>query len=124
MVSKRRRNRSGFTIIEVIVAIIMLVFGVLTFVASSAAVQRMLSRGNRATKAAAYSQERMGIMAATPCASLANGTATRGGVFALAWTVTSVNAGNAKRVRIITSYPGWRNVTRADTMEMSVLCVQ
>lgn len=119
------KNREGFTIAEVILAVTILCVGVLAFVGTSAATARMLTRGNRATKASFYSQERLEIIAATRCANLSNGTATAGGgVYSLAWTVSDALSGNSKRAKLINTYSPRRGFTRADTSEISVLCIR
>jgi len=122
---RRLKNRKGFTITEIVLAMTILLIGVLAFVGTSAATSRMLTRGNRTTKASFYAQERLEILAATPCANLANGTATSGGGFYThTWVITSALGGNAKRARLITTYAPRRNTTRSDTAEMSVLCLR
>jgi Tfp pilus assembly protein PilE len=119
------KNRKGFTITEIVLAITILMIGVLAFVGTSALTTRMLSRGNRATKASFYAQERLEILAATYCANLTDGTATsEGGVYSHSWTITSALGGNAKRAQLITTYTSRPGVTRADTAEMSVLCLR
>lgn len=121
----RAANRGGFTIIEVIVAIILLSIGVLTWVGTSAAVTRMLARGNRAVRASMFTQERVETLASTPCQLLANGSATRAnGFYSIAWTVTTAPGGNSKRVQVINTYLSTVRTTRADTTEISVLCIR
>lgn len=112
------------TIVEVLIAVLMLAVGVLAFATTSVATIGMLSRGSRAVKAAFYSQERLEILAATPCQLLANGTATRQTVYNFRWTVSDAPGGNSKRVVMTASYPGVRRVTRVDTLEISVLCIR
>jgi prepilin-type N-terminal cleavage/methylation domain-containing protein len=127
MVKHRRgmKNRRGFTITEIVLAMTILLIGVLAFVGTSAATSRNLTRGNRTTKASFYALERLEILAATGCPNLVSGTATSGGGFySHEWTVTSALGGNAKRARLITTYSPRRGFTRADTTEMSVLCLR
>jgi prepilin-type N-terminal cleavage/methylation domain-containing protein len=124
MSRKRVKNRKGFTLTEIVLAMTILLIGVLAFVGTSAATSAMLTRGNRATKASFYAQERLEILASTYCGNLVNGTATSGGgVYSHAWTITSALGGNAKRAQLITTYSPRRGFTRADTSEMSVLCL-
>jgi prepilin-type N-terminal cleavage/methylation domain-containing protein len=127
MVNRRKslKNRKGFTITEIVLAMTIFLIGVLAFVGTSAATARMLTRGNRATKASFYAQERLEILASTHCANLANGTATSGGgVYSHAWTISTALGGNSKRAQLITTYSPRAGVTRADTSEMSVLCLR
>jgi Tfp pilus assembly protein PilV len=121
---RRLRARSGMTLVEVLIAVIMLVVGVLAFVGASAATARMLNRGNRSVKAAFYAQEQLETLAATPCPVLADGSATRQSVYQMAWTITDAPGGQSKRVKLIAVYPAAFQKTRADTMETSVLCIR
>ena len=128
MVTRRRRPRTrlrrGFTIVEILIAVTVLVVGVLGFVGTTAAVTRMLSRGNRANRAAFFSQHRLEVLQATPCQLLADGSETRANVYTLSWTVTTTPGGNGKNVRLITGYPAVLSRPRADTMETTVLCIR
>ncbi|HYV97429.1 MAG TPA: prepilin-type N-terminal cleavage/methylation domain-containing protein [Gemmatimonadaceae bacterium] len=122
--SRRLTARQGFTIVEVLLAISILLVGVLGFVGTSASVARMLNRGTRSNRAAFYAQERAEILSATPCQLLANGTATRGGQYSLSWTITDALGGNAKRARVIVTYTQVKGASRADTTEASILCIR
>jgi|688.fasta_scaffold152852_1 Tfp pilus assembly protein PilV len=124
MVSRRLRRRRGFTIIEVIIAVSMVVFGVLALVGSGAMVSRMLSRGSRATRAAFYAQDHVERLRATPCQLLADGSANYGAGYALSWTVQSLVSGTYRPARVIARYTGVLGSTRADTMEVTILCVR
>ena len=118
------KNRAGMTLVEVLIAVVMLAVGVLAFVGTTAATVGMLSRGNRSVKGAFYAQEQLEILAATPCQFLADGAATRQTVFQTSWTVTDAPGGNSKRVQLIATYPAVLSRPRADTMEISVLCIR
>lgn len=121
---RNRRTRRGFTIIEVLIAVTILIVGVLGMIGTSAAITKMLSRGNRSNRAAFFAQERLERLMATPCQLLASGTSTQASVYSLAWTVTTPAAGTGKRIRMISSYPGVVGRTRADTTEATVLCIR
>lgn len=119
-----RSRRGGFTMIEILVAVTILVVGVLGMMGTSAAVTRMLSRGNRSNRAAFFSQERLERLQSTPCQLLASGAETKATIYNLSWTVTTPAAGTGKRIRLITGYPGVIGNARADTMEATVLCIR
>ncbi|HKS05917.1 MAG TPA: prepilin-type N-terminal cleavage/methylation domain-containing protein [Gemmatimonadaceae bacterium] len=121
---RNRRARRGFTIIEVLIAVTILIVGVLGMIGTSAAITKMLSRGNRSNRAAFLAQERLERLMATPCQLLANGTSTQAGVYSLAWTVTTPAAGTGKRIRMISTYPAVLRRNRADTTEATVLCIR
>lgn len=126
MVRRRRRMRlrRGFTIVEALIAVTILAVGVLGLVGSMAAATGMLSRGNRANRAAFYAQHRLEQVQATPCQLLANGSETKGNVFTISWEVGGSATAQARTVRLIATYPGVLTRARADTMEATVLCAR
>ena len=56
---KTLRSNKGFTIIEIIIAIIVLTVGVLGMVTTAALVTRMIARGQRSAQASAFSARRL-----------------------------------------------------------------
>jgi prepilin-type N-terminal cleavage/methylation domain-containing protein len=71
------RDNRGFSLVEVMVAMMILVIGVLGLAGSSAAIARMASDGNRYGEAAAVVGSVVDSLRATPCASFADGSTTR-----------------------------------------------
>jgi hypothetical protein len=61
---------------------------------------------------------------ATPCQLLADGSANYGAGYALSWTVQSLVSGTYRPARVIARYTGVLGSTRADTMEVTILCVR
>ncbi|HET6345602.1 MAG TPA: prepilin-type N-terminal cleavage/methylation domain-containing protein, partial [Myxococcota bacterium] len=74
-----RQARAGFTLVEVLVAVVVLGIGVLALVGSSAMVTRMIGRGQMGTRAAQVASKRLDSLrivayATTPrCTLLASG---------------------------------------------------
>ena len=122
-------NRSGFTLIEVMVAIIILSVGVLGLISTSALVTRMIGRGNMTTKATQLAQTRLEILrqqalASSPsCTALgASGSSAGPSGMSEAWTVTTPSGTtNIRQFRVIVTYPIAKG-TRADTMITQVRC--
>jgi len=83
-------NNRGFSLIEVIAAMIILTVGVLGLAASTTAIQNMTQQGGMTSGSASVAAARFDLMRSTPCASLASGTATTG-KFRESWTVTTAN---------------------------------
>lgn len=75
-----RRVRRGFTLVELIAAIIILVVGVLGLASTAAVVMRQINGAGMQTRAAVIAQSRLERMRSISCAALASGTATNGGV--------------------------------------------
>jgi len=113
------KRERGFTIVEVMIAIIVLSVGMLGLASTTALVTRMIGRGTRASKAAVLAQQRVEILRATKCADLAGGSDTTGS-FVRWWTVTAT--GNARRIQVIVRYVGTPVRMRADTIATTIDC--
>ena len=92
------RDRAGFTVIEVIVAILILTIGVLALASTAAVVTKQMARGNRQTVASTIAQARFDSLSSVQCSTLAaagattTGTSTfRKGQVTETWTVTDGN---------------------------------
>ena len=70
-----QKNQRGFTIIEIIIAIVVLTVGVLGLVTTAALVTRMIARGQRSATAASFASRRLERLRAGACvlANRANG---------------------------------------------------
>jgi prepilin-type N-terminal cleavage/methylation domain-containing protein len=123
----RARERQGFTIAEVLVAVVLLAVGVMALVGSSAMVTRMVGRGRVSTLAgqlATARVERLRQIATStpaPCTSAdwKNGSEVSG-MINEKWEILD-NAGNSRRVLITLSYPVARGVA-VDTLFTRILC--
>src|SRR5438045_1082111 len=105
-------NQRGFSLVEVMIAMIILTVGVLGVAASSGAITRMTAEGGRSGGSAAVAESRIEALTATPCASLASsGTATTG-KFTESWTITTSNL--LRTVTETVTYPAGR-ATRTAT---------
>lgn len=120
-----RNTRSGFTLIEVLVAVTILAVGVVAMAGSAAAVTRMIGRGKIDTRASQLATEQMetlrrAALFTTPrCTGLAaNGSASSGNV-ALAWTVTA--SGTGRNVSVRATYATTRG-SRTDTLTSYIEC--
>jgi prepilin-type N-terminal cleavage/methylation domain-containing protein len=121
------KNERGFTIVEVIVAIIVLTVGLLGLVTSSALVTRMIARGQRSANGATFAARRLEALRATGCKSQAGGkdtlTTQSGTIVATnSWAFT--NQGN-KHWTVVDSvqYQTAQGQWRTDIMETEVSCL-
>ncbi len=126
MIIHRRR---GFTMVEVMVALVLLTVGVMALVGSSAMVSRMIGRGRGSTIAvqvATARLERLRRIAAstTPrCASpeFASDSALTAGV-SERWVVDAPSgSGLSRRLSVVLTYRDARGLVR-DTVHTVVLC--
>lgn len=120
-----KSDTRGFTLIEVLIAVVILSVGVLGMVGSAGLVSRMIGQGKRNTQAALVAMQRMETLrgqalATNPrCTGLAGGTATTTGVTET-WTVTGT--GRSRRVRLIVQYQTNRGLA-TDTVTTVVSCL-
>ena len=117
----------GFTIVEVIVAIIVLTVGLLGLVTTAALVTRMITRGQRSSEAAIWASRRLERLRPRACVdamrTAGSDTLYRGGIWQAINTWTFTDAGNRNyRVRIITVARSVQNRVRTDTTEATIPC--
>jgi type IV pilus assembly protein PilV len=103
------RTRSGFTVVEVIAAIMLLAIGLLAIAGLAVAASKTTRRGAGQTLAAAMAQSRFDSLASVPCAALAPGATLTRGVSTVrgvreAWVVT--DGWNVKRLADTLTVPG------------------
>ncbi len=118
------KNESGFTLVELIVAVTIFVWGLLALLGANMLVVQLLAAGDRAATASFYAREQLEAMRGVSCAALSDGTATRGNVYQLEWDVEPAYGGSASSVQLLVTYPGLRGVIRTDTVESSILCLR
>jgi prepilin-type N-terminal cleavage/methylation domain-containing protein len=122
-----KHTESGFSIVEVLVAIVLLSIGLLALAQNSGAVTTMIARGKQDSQAAMFAQAKVDslrLIASTPpkCSSLTSGS-TNGptpGTTAT-WTIASPNA-ESRTVRMIVNYRTAKK-TRADTSYTTLGCL-
>lgn len=104
------RARDGFTIVEIIVAIMVLSIGVLGLAATAAVVQKQMASGERQAAAAAIAQSRFDRLTSINCksANLVGGTQSwRKGHVKETWTVAQ--EANVKRITETITMTGYKN---------------
>ncbi len=103
-----KHSRSGFTIVEVLVAVMVLGVGVVALAGSSAMVTRMIGRGKLDTRAAQLATQqaealRLVAYSTTPrCTALANGGPQTTDHVTFSWTVAVTGTG--RTVSVSASY--------------------
>jgi prepilin-type N-terminal cleavage/methylation domain-containing protein len=128
------KNRKGFTIIEILIAIIVLTVGVLAMVTTAALVTRMIARGQRSADASAFMARRVERIRAVASGQLTGAcvapvpgadTLFRGTnwVAINTWTVTPV-VGQTQNFRVMvrSTYKTGANRFRTDSMETTFSC--
>ena len=113
-------TKMGFTLVEVMVALLVFTLGVLGAVKATGGLARMVSEGKQEAGAAAIAQDRMERLRATSCASMAGGSETVR-KYSVSWAVTSPVSSDSRAVTVVAAYEN-SNGARADTFQTLVLC--
>jgi prepilin-type N-terminal cleavage/methylation domain-containing protein len=120
------RDQRGFTLIEVMIAVVVLAIGVTALVGSSAVVTRMIGQGKVSTQAVQAISQRLEQLRATAvsttpnCTALAAGSATSANGIVTTWTITA--NGELRTIRVIVTYPTTGG-TDADTVSTILRCL-
>ena len=120
-----KSDTRGFTLIEIMIALVILSVGVMGIVGAAGLASRMIGQGKRNTQAAIVAMQRIETIRQTAlstnprCTALAGGTATTTGVTET-WTVTGT--GRSRRIRLIVRYPTNRGQA-VDTVNTVVGCL-
>ena len=97
----------GFTLLEVLVALVVLSIGILGLSASAALVSRLVGDGSRLTVAGAVATARLEQLRALPCASVTPGAAVTRGIEER-WTIAPMGPAGTPRaldVHLMMTYP-------------------
>ena len=121
-------NEQGFTVTEVIIAIVVLSVGLLALASTAALTTRMIGRGQRSAVAATFAARRLELMRPAACipAQRVDGTEVlnRGStaVATNAWRFIVVDP-TSVQIRVVTSYVTSAGRTRTETTETAVSCL-
>lgn len=117
----------GFTIVEVLIAIIVLTVGLLGLMTTSALVTRMIARGQRSAVASSFTARQLEEQRLRACTVRNDGFQDlyRGGtrVARTSWAWTDAG-NNTFRLLLVTTYITAPNRSRTDTTETTISCIR
>jgi Tfp pilus assembly protein PilV len=108
-VTGRAEAGAGFTIVELVIAVIVLAIGMLGMAGTTALVVRQVTLADVNTERAAAVQAVIERLRATSTGSISTGTQTVGS-YTVAWSVTDSST-YSRTVRVISTGPGLRKQT-------------
>lgn len=115
------RDRKGFTLVELMVAMMLFSVGLLALASSSAVVLRQLGEAGNMNIASSVAQTRIERLrtATTTCTTASTGTATTRGI-AESWTVTTL--ARSAEIAVTATYKTTRG-NRSQTYTSRIPCV-
>jgi prepilin-type N-terminal cleavage/methylation domain-containing protein len=122
-----KRSTAGFTIVEVLMAVVVLGVGVVAMAGSSALVTRMIGRGQRATRAGQVAAQRLDSLRliafkTTPhCTQVVNGGPVSTLGVTQSWAVTTPNA-KSRQVTLTLTYKNAAGKTHTDVVTSIIGC--
>jgi Tfp pilus assembly protein PilV len=105
---------AGFTIVELVIAVVVLAFAVLGLAGTTALVVRQVTLADVNTERAAAQQEVIERLRATSTSSISTGSTTVGS-YTVSWAVTDSSTTYGRTIRVITLGPGLSKATSAVT---------
>jgi len=115
---------SGFTLVELMVAMLILTVGLLGLLGTAATTIRVIGEGDRTVGAAYHASGRIDELVALGCDNVTGGAATVDAIYRLSWTVAGDTTSEVRPLMMIAEYPGARGQVRADTFETGIPCVR
>jgi prepilin-type N-terminal cleavage/methylation domain-containing protein len=123
-----KRSAAGFTIVEVLMAIIVLGVGVVAMAGSSALVTRMIGRGQRATRSGQVAAQRLDSLRliafkTTPhCTQVVNGGPVSALGVTQSWAVVTTANGKSRQVTLTLTYKNAAGKTHTDVVTSIIGC--
>jgi len=114
------KTERGFTIVEVLVAVMILSVGLMGLVTTAGLVTRMIGQGQRYTEASALANERIEILRSQKCPAAGSGTETRG-AFTVSWRIVEVAGGKGRNSQVVVQPPTTRG-NRTATFQTVQFC--
>jgi Tfp pilus assembly protein PilV len=121
------KGEQGFTVVEVVVAVLILTVGVLALAGGAALATRMIGRGQRAGAMTMYAAQRLEQLRTTACTSQAAGSDTlwRGATAVDVHSWRFVQPGpNHWRIVLTANWLTQGNAWRTDSVETEVSCLR
>lgn len=112
--------RSGFTLIETLVALVVLEFAMLALAAASAVAARDLAIAHRSVRAQSLARNRVELLWAAACSTPANGTATITDGFTERWSVET--AGDRRNIAVSVEFALPRRSPGRVALNTSAIC--
>ncbi len=117
-------DRSGFTLVELMVAVTILTVGLLGLLGTMVTTIRVLGEGDRAMTAAYHASGTIEELEALGCDNVTAGSDTAQAVYLLSWSVSGDSASTVREINLVAEYPGMKGQARADTFETAITCVR
>ncbi|MBA7566411.1 hypothetical protein ES708_08102 [subsurface metagenome] len=113
-------NSSGFTLIEIMIALFILVVGLLGAAGVAITIINGNAFGKEITTATTLAQNKMEEMKGTAYSSIASGSDTQESIYTRTWTVTSDSpVAGMRTIEVLVQFP-WKGTTHNVTLKTMV----
>ena len=112
--------RNGFTLVEVIVALVLLQIAMLALAGTTAVAARDFATARRDTRAQMLARNRLALLRAQTCPAAGSGSVSVAGGFAERWTVEG--AGSLRRITVVVDYAQSRGRAGHVALTGTTLC--
>jgi len=117
---KRIADSSGFTLIEVMIAILVIVVGLLGVAGVATTVINGNTLAKEMTTATTLAQDKIEDLKSTAYGSISSGSDTQQSIYTRTWTVTSDSpVAGMKTIAVSVAFP-WKGATRTVTLKTMV----
>lgn len=120
-VHRRSATRRGFTLVELMVAVMLISVGLTGVIATSSAISRMMGGSNREATAATLAASRFETFRGSRCAAIVAGSATTRGITE-SWKATQINPHMYDVTDSLTFVPISRRATEKQAYRSYVKC--
>ncbi len=123
-VTRRLRSRAGLSLVEVIVAMMVLSIGLLGLLGAAASAVRSVIETDRTVSAAYFANERMEQLEALGCDAVSSGDEVRQDVYNLEWTVSGTATSRTREVYLTVQYTVRAGRQQTDVFERAMTCLR
>lgn len=123
-VRSRLRSRAGLSLVEVVVAMMVLSFGLLGLLGSAASAIRSTAETDRTVSAAYFANERMERLQALGCDAMSSGNEVRQNSYTVEWSVSGVATSRSRDVHLTVEYPVRAGRQQRDVFERAITCLR
>ncbi len=120
----RLRSRAGLSLVEVVVAMMVLSIGLLGLLGAAGSAVRSVIETDRTVNAAYFANEQMEQLEALGCDAVSSGQEVRQDFYDVEWTVSGTATSRARQVYLTVQYTVRATRQQTDVFERAITCLR